>query len=154
MDNGFFYLLAVLCLVMLSVSMLRRSHQRRATSRDLTREQRARLRDQSQIRQSMEELLLQLEEVSRRINAQVDTKFVKLETVIKDADARIAHLQQLTSAAAPNGPHTAAVQRSPSPAPVVTHHPQSENRAPSRHRRPATTSAAEYTSWRTLVRPR
>ena len=96
MDSGFSYLLIVLCLVMLSVSMLRRTHQRRATARDLTREQLARMRDQTNIRQSMEELLLQLEDVSRRINAQVDTKFARLETVVRDADERIARLQGLT----------------------------------------------------------
>ena len=95
MDSGPYFLLVVLCLVMLSVSMLRRSQQRRASSRDLTREQLARLRDQKDVRQSMDELLVQLEEVSRRINAQVDTRFAKLETVIRDADERIARLEQL-----------------------------------------------------------
>jgi hypothetical protein len=95
MDSGFAYLLIVLCLVVLSVSMLRRSEQRRATSRDLTREQLARLRDQTRMRDTMEELLLQLEDVSRRINAQVDTKFAKLEAVVRDADNRIAQLERL-----------------------------------------------------------
>ena len=115
MDSGFVYLLAVLCLVMLSVSVLRRSHQRRATSRDLTREQLARLRDQTHIRQSMEELLLQLEDVSRRINAQVDTRFMKLETVIRDADARIARLEQLTNAPRSEGHFPTTRTTAPSP---------------------------------------
>ncbi|MCK4343473.1 MAG: hypothetical protein KAY37_17300 [Phycisphaerae bacterium] len=107
MDNGFLYLLAVLCLVMLSVSMPRRSQQRRATTRDLTREQLARLRDQRGVQHSMEEVLLQLEDVSRRINAQVDTEFMKLETVIRDADDRIARLEQLTGVTPrENGPRT------------------------------------------------
>lgn len=104
MDSGFSYLLIVLCLVMLSVSMLRRTQQRRATARDLTREQLARLRDQSNIHQSMEELLLQIEDVSRRINAQVDTKFAKLETVVRDADDRIARLQGLLGRQRPPAP--------------------------------------------------
>jgi len=95
MQDALFPLLAVLCLVMLSVSMLRRSQARRATSRDLTREQLARLRDQKAIQGSMEELLLQLEEVSRRVSAQVDTRFMKLDALIRDADNRIAKLEQL-----------------------------------------------------------
>jgi len=103
MNNGAYLLLGVLCLVMLSVSMLRRSHQRSATARDLTREQLARLRDQRDVRQSMDELLIQLEEVSRRINAQVDTRFAKLEAVIRDADERIARLGTLTPAKPPPG---------------------------------------------------
>lgn len=98
-DNNLLLLLAVLCLVMLSVSMLRRTQQRQATAREVTREQLARLRDQRDVQQSMEELVLQLEDVSRRVNAQVDTKFVKLETVIRDADQRIARLEQLSRGA-------------------------------------------------------
>ena len=98
-DNGFYLPLVVLCLVMLSVSMLRRSQHRSATTRDLTREQLARLRDQKDVRQSMDDLLTQLEEVSRRVNAQVETRFVKLETVIRDADDRIARLELLAPSA-------------------------------------------------------
>lgn len=95
MDNGFIYLAIVLCLVMLSISAVRRSHQRQATARDLTREQLARLRDQTRVQGSMEDLIIQLEEVSRRVNAQVDTKFAKLEAVVRDADQRIARLEKL-----------------------------------------------------------
>ncbi|MEW6198934.1 MAG: hypothetical protein AB1601_09755 [Planctomycetota bacterium] len=96
LDNGFFLLLAMLCLVMLSVAMLRRSQQRQATAREVTREHMARLRDQHNLRGSMDDLLVQLEEVARRVNAQVDTRFAKLEAVIHDADQRIARLEQLT----------------------------------------------------------
>lgn len=95
LDNGMVQLLAMLCLVMLSVAMLRRSQQHSATRRDLTREQLARLRDQKQIRDSLDDLLAQIEEVTRRVNAQLDTKFVKLETILRDADDRIAQLRKL-----------------------------------------------------------
>ncbi len=104
MGDGFTYLLIVLCLTMLSVSMLRRSQQRTANARDLTREQLARLKDQKHIQGAMEELLLQLEDVSRRVNAQVDTRFAKLEAVIRDADRRIEQLAQQTSGAPPARP--------------------------------------------------
>lgn len=112
LDNGFFLLLAMLCLVMLSVAMLRRSQQRQATAREVTREHMARLRDQHNLRGSMDDLLVQLEEVARRVNAQVDTRFAKLEAVIHDADQRIARLEQLTGqvtsgTASPTGPEVA-----------------------------------------------
>lgn len=101
LDSGMALLLVVLCLTMLSVSVLRRSRERTVTSRDLTREQRARQRDQHDLQFSMDALLVQLEEVSRKINAQVDTRFAKLEAVIRDADARIARLQALQGEGAP-----------------------------------------------------
>lgn len=101
LDNGFFLLLVMLCLVMISVAMLRRSQQRQATAREVTREQLARLRDQRDIRFSMDELLVQLEEVARRVSAQVDTRFAKLEAVIREADERIARLEKLTGHSPP-----------------------------------------------------
>lgn len=92
-DNYLYLLLGLLCLVMLSVAWWRRSRERRVTAREVTREQVARLRDQDEIRQSMEVLLSQLEEVSRRVSAQVDTELAKLTALIGQADERIAQLQ-------------------------------------------------------------
>ncbi len=92
MEQGFLLLLAAMCAAMLSVALWRRSHQRAATARELTREQLARLRDQQQIRKSMEELLLQLDEVSRRINTQIEEKMARLETLLHEADQRLAQL--------------------------------------------------------------
>lgn len=109
-DSGLMFLLVVLCLVILSVSMLRRSQQRIATRRDLTRESLARLRDQKEVRQSMDDLLVELEECARRINAQVDTRFAKLEAVIRDADQRIARMSALLTGGAG---HAGAVATDP-----------------------------------------
>jgi TolA-binding protein len=129
MDNGLFLLLVVLCLVILSVSMLRRSRQRSATGRELSREQLARLRDQRDVRASMDELLIQLEDVSRRINAQVDTRFLKLETVIREADQRIARLEQLTGSKSrrPADSTPARNLSSPLTTPTGTEKPQPES---------------------------
>ncbi len=94
-DNGMMMVLLVLCAIVIMVVLLRR-HQFRSTSgRDMAREQIARIRDQHKLRHSMDELLVQLEEVSRRVGAQVDTKFAKLEKVIRDADDRIARLEHV-----------------------------------------------------------
>ncbi len=40
----------------------------------------------------MDKLLIRLEEYSRDVNGQLDTKFVRLEQVIQDADVRISRL--------------------------------------------------------------
>ena len=92
-DNGMTMLLLVLCAIVIMVVLLRRHQFRGTTQRDMARDHIARLRDQHRLRESMDELLVQLEEVSRNVGAQVDTKFAKLEKVIRDADDRIARLE-------------------------------------------------------------
>jgi hypothetical protein len=93
--NGMLTVLLVLCATVIMVMLLRRHQFRKTTGRDVAREQIARIRDQRELRQSMDDLLVQLEELSRRVGAQVDTKFAKLETVIRDADDRIARLEHV-----------------------------------------------------------
>lgn len=112
-NTGLWLLLFVLVMVTGSLWILRRRTHRQPVTRMATREKLDRVREQSQMRRSMDELLLQLEDLSRRINAHVDTKFVKLETVVRDADDRIRRLEQLlaqarTPAQRPTTPSTAA----------------------------------------------
>ncbi len=92
-DSSLLWALGGLCLAMISVALVRWVRERRVTARDLTREQRARLRDQEEVRRSMEELLTQLEEVADRINAQTGARFAELQDLIAAADQRIAQLQ-------------------------------------------------------------
>lgn len=95
-DNGgsnMMMLLLVLCACTIMIVLLRRHQFRSSTQRDQGREQLARVRDQRRLHQSMDELLVQLEDASRRIGAQLDTKFAKLETAIRDADDRITRLR-------------------------------------------------------------
>ncbi len=92
-DNGMTVVLLVLCATVIMIMLLRRHQFRGTTRRDMARDHIARVRDQHQLHQSMDELLVQLEEVSRNVGAQVETKFAKLEKVIGDADDRIARLE-------------------------------------------------------------
>lgn len=104
LQNGLIILAAALGLTFFSLSLTRRAQRRAAASRHESRTQSDSLREQSRLHSSMDGLLLQLEDISRRINAQIDTKFVKLETVVRDADDRIARLEGLLSGNAPTGP--------------------------------------------------
>src|SRR5687767_8058912 len=52
------------------------------------------------IRRDMDLLMVELQELSRRISAEIDTRFAKLEAAIRDADRRIAVLNRLSRSAA------------------------------------------------------
>lgn len=110
LQNGLFMIVVVLCAITVMLMLLRRRQFRQVTGRDLVREQVARLRDQHQVRASLDDLLLQLEQLQREINAQLDTKFARLEAVVRDADDRIARLGALL------GRQPAATAEQPEPA--------------------------------------
>lgn len=84
---------AVTSLVLISTR--RRLRDRQPSLKDYTRQTRARLRDQQHLKQDMEELTVQLQQVARQINSQIDTRFAKLESCIADADQRIERLERL-----------------------------------------------------------
>lgn len=94
LDSTLLILVGVICLVLIAIAFFRRAVWRSATARDLTREQRARLREQREVCRTMDELLAQLEEASRRISAQVETQFERLRAAIRDADERINRLER------------------------------------------------------------
>jgi len=59
----------------------------------------------SQDRRDLEALIVELHELSRKINADIDTHFAKLEAGMRDADRRIATLTRLTrKTGQPSGP--------------------------------------------------
>jgi len=95
----------VLGVVIIAVSLIAVATRRRASDRvpnprDYAREQISRLREERGVKQDMENLLVQLSELARQINAQIDTRFAKLEKVIADADERISTLEALLRRAA------------------------------------------------------
>jgi hypothetical protein len=118
MTSGLWMPLLAFLGVALLLIQLRRRQFRTTGGRDVTRAQSTRLRDQRGVQQAMDQLLLQLEELSRRINAQVDTKFLKLEMVIRDADDRIARLEGLLGKPKQPGTRTAGGVKAPEPKPA------------------------------------
>lgn len=69
---------------------------------------------QRELRGSMQELLLELEEASRAINSQVDTRLRALNLLIKEADEKIRELKRLQGAGVDDAP---TVERMPPPTP-------------------------------------
>lgn len=57
---------------------------------------------QRSVEREMSNLLVELSEMARQVTAQLDTRSAKLEVLMKDADDRIATLQQLSGSARTN----------------------------------------------------
>lgn len=75
----------------------------------------------SAVKRDMEQLLTALDELSRDISAQIDTRFAKLEQSIADADKRISALRILIEEAKKTGAGPRADSAAPSaPTPTAT----------------------------------
>jgi hypothetical protein len=89
--------------IVAAVFMLRSARRRSrqgGTTREEARRQIPSLREQMDVRANLEKLLLDLQELSRQINGHIDTRFCKLEVLLKDADEKIRRLEALNSGAA------------------------------------------------------
>ncbi|MCG3179860.1 MAG: hypothetical protein BIFFINMI_02206 [Phycisphaerae bacterium] len=80
-----------------------------------------------QIRDQLDELMVQLEELARESNATIETRSVKLEVLIEQADERIARMEQLLKDA--QARPSAGPQADPGPAPVNPEHEKVYNLA-------------------------
>jgi hypothetical protein len=89
------YVGAMALLVLVTMSMRRRSRPTKDGSPDAARHRMEELRAQRGVKSDMEQLLAELQQLSRKISAEIDTKFAKLEASISDADRRIKTLQEL-----------------------------------------------------------
>jgi len=65
-------------------------------SKEQARNRAVPIADQAEIRSQLEKLMVELEGLARRINAHIDTRFCKLEVLMKEADRRIERLERLT----------------------------------------------------------
>lgn len=91
-------LLAIIAVVFLLSSVRRRL--RHQASRDeeepVQRKPPPGKSSQARLRNDLETLLGELQDLSRRISAEIDTRFAKLEAAMNDADRRIAALNRLS----------------------------------------------------------
>ncbi len=94
-----------IALIMVMVALMTIATQRRRKTRtpdikDYARDHASRLHQQQGVREDMEQLFVQLSELARQLNGQMDTRFATLEQVIAHADEKIATLEALLRQAA------------------------------------------------------
>ena len=100
-------LVVIAVIIVMTVLMLgnvrRKLRERGPSPSEYAREQISRLKEHHGVKGDLEQLLVELHEAARRLNAQLDTKAAKLEALIRDADQRIAALRS-ASATDASGP--------------------------------------------------
>ena len=90
------FLLGVVLLVFIMMRLAaRKKRQSGPASQSLARDQVAKLKEEHAVKGDMRELMVELQDLSRNINAQIDTRFAKLEVSIRAADERINLLERL-----------------------------------------------------------
>lgn len=77
-----------------------RSKQSAQQSVEPTRERFAKLKVEKAATRELEDAMYELDQLSRQVHGRLDTKFAKLEMVIRDADERIDKLSRLVRSAA------------------------------------------------------
>jgi hypothetical protein len=93
------YALMACAIVLLTIAVRRRRREGFGNLPKTPRQKMDELAARQGVRDDMQALLAELQDLARKINAQIDTKFAKLEAAISDADRRIEALQRLTRAA-------------------------------------------------------
>jgi hypothetical protein len=78
-----------------TINMQRRRKARTPGMSDYVREHAAKMRQKQGVQEDLEQIVLQINELARHLNAQMDTRFAKLEQVIAEADEKIATLEGL-----------------------------------------------------------
>lgn len=92
-------IMAIVALTMLMLSTRRRIvGLRQRPDGDSVRERYRALQKEAEAKQDVEQVMLELEKLSRQIHGRIDTKLSRLETLIRDADQRIESLSRLAEA--------------------------------------------------------
>ncbi len=83
------------------VLLLYASTRRLVGKAGLSQEEAARkipqLREHLEVKERLEKLLIELQELAREINAHIDTRFCKLQVLMEEADKKIQKLEALNS---------------------------------------------------------
>lgn len=98
-DNLGTMLIILVGIVLMVISLRRRSEHRERPPSEVARDYARRVRDHEPVKGDMEALLVEIQEMARQISAQLDTKFAKLDVLLQDADDRIRQLERLTTQA-------------------------------------------------------
>jgi hypothetical protein len=92
--------LSLLVLVLGVIGLLlimtrRRLRESQNSPRAYAREQIRRIRDERKVNHEVQDVMVELQQVSREVGAQIETRFAKLESAIRSADQRIDRLTRL-----------------------------------------------------------
>ncbi len=95
-----YVMLAGLMVIVTTLMILthRRVRRSQRSGQPYVREQYADLARQSATRRDIDQAMVQLDQLAREIHGRLDTRFAKLEAVIRDADGRIDQLSRLIRA--------------------------------------------------------
>jgi hypothetical protein len=101
--------LAMVALLMVVIAFTlanarRKTRERGPSPSEYAREAISRLKEHEGVKDDLQQLVVELHEASRRLNAQMDTKAARLEALIRDADERIAGLERQLASAEPTQP--------------------------------------------------
>ena len=91
--------LAVVCLTIVMLSTHRRIRRSQVPSESPVAKRYFELKERRAATRDMEQVMLELDQLSRQIHGRLDTKLVRLEAVIRDADERIDRLSRLVRSA-------------------------------------------------------
>lgn len=88
--------------LMMRLAKRHKTRQQRGTAATLTPDERLeRMKQERGVKGDLEGLMVEIEELSKRVGARLDVKIVQVERLIRDADQRIAELQRLRGSAEP-----------------------------------------------------
>ena len=85
----------VLVVIIVLMRMTRRQQARAAQQADGPADRTQAAHAAHSVREQLDELMVQLEELARATNGQIETRFTKLEVVLREADQKIARLESL-----------------------------------------------------------
>ncbi|MFP4144703.1 MAG: hypothetical protein ACLFV3_06125 [Phycisphaeraceae bacterium] len=84
-------------LILVSVLMSLRKKKQKMGKQITAREQVERSRQERAMRGDLEHLMVEIEQLTRRFSAQLDAKAMHVEKLIREADQRIARLEEMES---------------------------------------------------------
>lgn len=92
--------LAMLGAAVIGLTIVMRSTFRRVTNvaaqpRQTARTMHAKIERENKLRRDAEQVMIELDQLARQVHGRLDTRFAKLEAVIRDADERIDRLSRL-----------------------------------------------------------
>ena len=94
-ENIIFIAVAAIAIILLTRGYMLRIRGKSALSSEDAADRIPSLKNHIEIKDKMQKLIVDLQGLARQINGQIDTRFCKLEVLIKEADDKIRQLEGL-----------------------------------------------------------